>query len=100
MDVGKCVDIIADVFESGDACDIRRQGNAIARNTFGDSDEAIETWEAICSRLIEGYANQGVNVEFLRLMRDLLNRAVKAGYGGEEAAAVIKVMRHGTTPTT
>ncbi len=100
MDVGKCVDIIADVFESGDACDIRRQGNAIARNTFGDSDEAIETWEAICSRLIEGYANQGVNVEFLRLMRDLLNRAVKAGYGGEEAAAVIKVMRDGTTPTT
>ena len=100
MDVGKCVDIIADLFESGDQCDIRRQGNAIARNAFGDSDEAIETWEAVCSRLLEGYANQGVNVEFLRLMRDLLNRAVKAGYGGEEVAAVIKVMRDGSAPTT
>ncbi len=66
MDVGKCVDIIADLFESGDQCDIRRQGNAIARNTFGDSDEAIETWEAVCSRLLEGYANQGINVELLR----------------------------------
>ncbi len=88
MDVGKCVDIIADLFESGDQCDIRRQGNAIARNAFGDSDEAIETWEAALSRLIEGYANQGVNVELLRLMRDLLNRAIKAGYGGEEAAAI------------
>jgi 3-hydroxyisobutyrate dehydrogenase-like beta-hydroxyacid dehydrogenase len=95
MDVGKCVDIIADLFESGDQCDIRRQGNAIARNAFGDSDEAIETWEAVCSRLLEGYVNQGVNVEFLRLMRDLLRRAMKAGYGGEEVAAVIKVMRDG-----
>jgi 3-hydroxyisobutyrate dehydrogenase-like beta-hydroxyacid dehydrogenase len=100
MDVGKCVDIIADLFESGDQCDIRRQGNAIARNTFGDSDEAIETWEAACSRLLEGYANQGVNVELLRLMRDILKRAVEAGYGGEEVAAVIKVMRDGTAPTT
>jgi 3-hydroxyisobutyrate dehydrogenase-like beta-hydroxyacid dehydrogenase len=100
MDVGKCVDIIADLFESGDQIDIRRQGNAIAQNAFGDSDEAIETWEAGCSRLLEGYGNQGVNVEFLRLMRDLLNRAVKAGYGGEEVAAVIKVMRGGTAPTT
>jgi 3-hydroxyisobutyrate dehydrogenase-like beta-hydroxyacid dehydrogenase len=100
MDVGKCVDIIADLFESGDQCDIRRQGNAIARNTFGDSDEAIETWEAACSRLLEGYANQGINFELLRLMRDLLKRAVEAGYGGEEVAAVIKVMRDGTAPTT
>jgi 3-hydroxyisobutyrate dehydrogenase-like beta-hydroxyacid dehydrogenase len=100
MDVGKCVDIIADLFESGDQIDIRRQGNAIARNAFGDSDEAIETWEALCSRLIEGYADQGVNVELLRLMRDLLNRAIKAGYGGEDAAAVIKVMRDGAAPTT
>ena len=100
MDVGKCVDIIADLFESGDRIDIRRQGNAIARNEFADSDEAIETWEALCSRLIEGYGNQGVNVELLRLMRDFLNRAMKAGYGGEEAAAVIKVMRDGTAPTT
>jgi 3-hydroxyisobutyrate dehydrogenase-like beta-hydroxyacid dehydrogenase len=100
MDVGKCVDIIADLFESGDQCDIRRQGNAIARNAFGDSDEAIETWEAVCSRLLEGYANQGINVELLRLMHDHLNRAIKAGYGGEEVAAVIKVMRDGTPPTT
>ena len=61
---------------------------------------AIETWEALCSRLLEGYANQGVNVELLRSMRDLLNRAVKAGYGREEVAAVIKVMRGGTAPTT
>jgi 3-hydroxyisobutyrate dehydrogenase-like beta-hydroxyacid dehydrogenase len=100
MDVGKCVDIIADLFESGDQCDIRRQGNAIARNTFGDSDEAIETWEAVCSRLLEGYANQGINVELLRLMRDLLKRAIEAGYGGEEVAAVIKVMREGSATTT
>ena len=100
MDVGKCVDIIADLFESGDQLDIRRQGNAIALNAFGDSDESIEAWEAGCSRLLEGYAKQGVNVEFLRLMCDLLNRAIKAGYGREEAAAVIKVMRDGTAPTT
>jgi len=99
MDVGKCVDIIADFFESGEQIDIRRQGNAIARNAFGDSDEAIETWEATCSRLLEGYSNQGINVELLQLMRDLLNRAIKAGYGGEEVAAVIKVMRDRTAPT-
>jgi 3-hydroxyisobutyrate dehydrogenase-like beta-hydroxyacid dehydrogenase len=100
MDVGKCVDIIADLFESGDQCEMRRQGNAIARNTFGDSDEAIETWEAVCSRLLDGYSNQGINVELLELMRDLLKRAIAAGYGGEEVAAVIKVMRDGTAPTT
>jgi len=100
MDVGKWVNIIADIFESGDACDIRRQGNAIARNAFGDSDEAIKTWEAVCSQLLDGYGNQGINVELLRLMRDHLNRAITAGYGEEEVAAVIKVMRDGTAPTT
>jgi 3-hydroxyisobutyrate dehydrogenase-like beta-hydroxyacid dehydrogenase len=100
MDVGEYVDLIADYFESGDAVDIRRQGNAIARNAFGDTEGALETWEAAFSRLLEGYANQGINVELLRLMCDLLNRAVKAGYGGEEVAAVIKVMRDGTAPTT
>jgi hypothetical protein len=100
MDVGKCVDIIADLFEAGDQVDIRRQGNAIARNAFADSDEAIKTWEAGCSRLIDGYADQGINFEFLRLMCDHLNRAIKAGYGDEEVAAVIKVMRDETAPTT
>lgn len=100
MDVGKWVNIIADIFESGDACDIRRQGNAIARNAFGDSDEAIKTWEAVCSQLLDGYGYQGINVELLRLMRDHLNRAITAGYGEEEVAAVIKVMRDGTAPTT
>ena len=99
MDVGKCVDIIADLFESGDQIDIRRQGGAIARNTFADSDEAIETWEAGCSQVLEDYAGQGVNVELLRLMCDLLNRAIKAGYGGEDVSAVIKVLRNGTAPT-
>jgi len=49
---------------------------------------------------MEGYANQGVNIKLLRLMRDLLNRAIKAGYGGEEAAAVIKVMRDGDEGAT
>ena len=100
MDVGKCVDIIADIFESGDAYGIRRQGNAIARNAFSDSDEAIETWEAACTRLIEGYAGRGINFELLQLMRDHLKRAMEAGYGGEEVAAVIKVMRDGTASTT
>jgi hypothetical protein len=33
-------------------------------------------------------------------MCDFLKRAIKAGYGGEEVAAVIKVMRDGTAPTT
>jgi 3-hydroxyisobutyrate dehydrogenase-like beta-hydroxyacid dehydrogenase len=100
MDVGKCVDLIADLFGSDDAYGIRRQGNAIARNAFGDSDEAIKTWEAACFRLLEGYGDQGVNVELLRLMCDHLNRAKKAGYGEEEIAAMIKVMRDGSAPTT
>jgi 3-hydroxyisobutyrate dehydrogenase-like beta-hydroxyacid dehydrogenase len=98
MDVGKCVDIIADLFESGDQLGVRRQGNAIARNEFSDSDESIEAWEGACSRLLKGYASQGVNVEILQLMCDLLGRAIKAGYGREDAAAVIKVMRDGTAP--
>jgi hypothetical protein len=42
----------------------------------------------------------GIDVEFPRAICNLLNRAAEAGYGKEEVAAVIKVMRSETSPTS
>jgi 3-hydroxyisobutyrate dehydrogenase-like beta-hydroxyacid dehydrogenase len=93
LDVGVFVGRLAREIAADNGGELRRQGNAIAHNEFGDTEAALETWAVALSKVIKEHAERGLNVELPQAISSLLNRAVKAGYGKEEIAAVIKVMR-------
>jgi 3-hydroxyisobutyrate dehydrogenase-like beta-hydroxyacid dehydrogenase len=87
LDVGVFVDMLAREITANTGGELRRQGNAIARNEFGDTEAALETWAVALSKVINENAERGLNVELPQAISSLLNRAVKAGYGEEEIAA-------------
>ena len=95
LDVGEYVDFITGYFatDAGDA--VGRQGNALVRNDFSGTEAALGTYAAGLSKYLSGHAERGLNVEFPLAISALLDRALKAGYGEEELAAVIKVLREG-----
>jgi 3-hydroxyisobutyrate dehydrogenase-like beta-hydroxyacid dehydrogenase len=100
LDVGEYVEIVAGVVAADDGGDLRRQGNAIVRNDFSDTEAALGTWSAGLSNLVGDLAKRGLNVEFAQAISGLLERALRAGYAEEEVAAVIKVMRDEMPPTS
>ena len=88
------------MFAADDGGEMRRQGNAIVRNDFSDTEAALGTWAAALSKLVGDHAKRGLNVQFAQAISGLLDRALRAGYGEEDVAAVIKVMRNGMPPTS
>jgi 3-hydroxyisobutyrate dehydrogenase-like beta-hydroxyacid dehydrogenase len=100
LDVGEYVEIVAGMVAADDGGELRRQGNAIVRNDFSKTEAALGTYAAALSKWVGDHAKRGLNLEFPRAISGLLNRALRAGYGEEEVAAVIKVMRKGTPPTS
>ena len=99
LDVGEYVETVAREFAEDDGGELRRQGNAIVRNDFSDTEAALGTYAAFFSKFLEVHAERGLNVEFAQAISGLLSRASSAGYEEEEISAVIKVMREGTVPT-
>jgi 3-hydroxyisobutyrate dehydrogenase-like beta-hydroxyacid dehydrogenase len=93
IDVGEYFEMAAEAMRRNDGSDILRQGNAIARGDFKDTEGALETWSDAISGMVKGHEALGINVEFPRVLDKLLKRAVAAGYGREEIASVIKVLR-------
>jgi 3-hydroxyisobutyrate dehydrogenase-like beta-hydroxyacid dehydrogenase len=71
---------------------LRRQANAIATNSFTDTEAALGTWAAGLNHNADAYGEQG-GIDLIKPIRELLNRAVDAGYGEEEIAAAIKIFR-------
>ena len=100
LDVGEYIEIVAGLLAANDGGELRRQGNAIVRNDFSETEAALGTWAAALSKFVEDHAKRGLNVELVHAISGLLNRASKAGFGEEEVAAVIKVMRDGVPPTS
>lgn len=70
---------------------LRRQANAIATNSFADTEASLGTWAAGLNHNEALGAQNGIDL--MKPVRELLNRAVEAGYGDEEIAAAIKVFR-------
>lgn len=75
---------------------IERQANAIAKERYTDTEAALETWAAGLEHYLHTFAPQGCNFDLMMPVRQLMNKAIAAGHGDEEIAAVIKVLR-GTT---
>ena len=100
LDVSEYLELVVGMSVDEVPHDLRRQGNAIARNDFSDTQAALGTYAAGLSNLVGDYAKRGLNMQFPQAINDLLNRALQAGYEEEEVAAVIKVMREGMPPTS
>lgn len=74
---------------------IEHAGDAIQSGDFGDPQSSVE----ICTGGFELFAKQAreanINAEFPEFALGLGRRAIASGYGAEEFAAVIKVLREG-----
>ena len=72
----------------------------IHENDFkiGAGGATVDVIAAILRRLQDQARNAGINSEIPDALSSLLQRAVIAGYGGEDTAAVIKVLRNSSGP--
>ena len=72
----------------------------IQENNFeiGAGGATVDVIAAILRRLQDQARNAGINSEIPDLLSSLLQRAIRAGYGGEDTAAVIKVLRDTNRP--
>lgn len=60
---------------------------------IGPGGATVDVVAAVLRRLQDQARNAGINSEIPDLLSSLLQRAIVAGYGGEDTAAVIKVLR-------
>lgn len=95
LDVGSYAEMLAD--EGPLIADsLHRQAAAIAANDFTDTEATLGTWAAGMNHEAEFPTGA---IDLLKPIRELLNQAVAAGYGDEEIAAVIKILRRTNQPT-
>jgi 3-hydroxyisobutyrate dehydrogenase-like beta-hydroxyacid dehydrogenase len=88
-DVG--VASLADVFPDGSPP--RRLATVIESGDFADPGASLTVWDAALER-VQAQANEaGINSEIPDLISSLFKRAIASGYGDEDVAAVIKVLR-------
>lgn len=75
--------------------DVDLLGRKIAADEFANPGASIKTWSAAITRLVRHAKDVGINDEFPSFAAGLFQRGLAAGYGGEEVAALIKVLRAG-----
>jgi len=85
--------MLAPSFGGGLGSDFQRQGMAIVNNEFSDTEASLGVWAAAINHGVEAQLQEGIELPMAMAARDLLNKAVKAGYGDEELAAIIKVIK-------
>lgn len=87
---GVSVDQLAEMFPEGSPP--RRLAGVIHAEDFGDPGASLTVWEAALQRVQGQAADAGIGSEIPDLISRLFNRAIEAGYGAEDVAAVIKVL--------
>lgn len=79
--------------EGDDAIDTLQ---AIHLGTYADTGASLDTWQG-AAQMIQDQANStGINSEFPDLIHSLCKRAVALGFGDEDVAAIVKVLRDGS----
>jgi 3-hydroxyisobutyrate dehydrogenase-like beta-hydroxyacid dehydrogenase len=73
--------------------DDQHMGDVIHRGAFADPESTLRTTAGDIGRLVQHAAEAGINAEVPRFAAALFRRAVDAGHGAEEHAALIKVLR-------
>jgi 3-hydroxyisobutyrate dehydrogenase-like beta-hydroxyacid dehydrogenase len=85
--------MLTPTFSGGLGSDFQRQGMAIVNNEFSDTEASLGVWAAAINHGVEAQLQEGIELPMAMAVRDLLNKSVAAGYGDEELAAIIKVIR-------
>ena len=65
----------------------------ISDQNYTDPDATVAVWDAVASRFMEQARDAGINGEFPDFAANILSRAMHAGYGSEDVAALVKVLR-------
>ncbi|MDC0668545.1 NAD(P)-dependent oxidoreductase [Nannocystis radixulma] len=73
--------------------DAKHMGEVIATGEFADPESTLRTAGADIGRLVQHAEEARINAELPRFAAGLFARAVAAGHGAEEHAALIKVLR-------
>lgn len=85
---------LADMFP--DDYPARRLALVIETGEFGSPGATLTVWEAALQRVQAQARDAGINSEVPDLISSLFNRAISAGYGDEDVAATVEVLRADT----
>lgn len=72
---------------------LKHEGAVIQRGNYAVSESPLKISVEATERLAQAAQEAGINAEFPTFAAGLFRRAMAAGYGEEEAAALIKVLR-------
>ena len=75
------------------AADSRHMGMVIANRRYTDPESTLKTAGQDVERLVRHAEDAGIGSEWPRFAAGLFRRAIDAGYGAEEHAALIKILR-------
>jgi 3-hydroxyisobutyrate dehydrogenase-like beta-hydroxyacid dehydrogenase len=75
---------------------LKHEGAVIQSGNYAASESPLKISVEATERLAQTAREAGINSEFPRFVAGLLKRAMAAGYGEEEVAALIKVLRENT----
>ncbi|RPE09206.1 NAD(P)-dependent oxidoreductase [Chitinophaga lutea] len=75
------------------AVESRHMGTVIQHSQFTDPESTIQTTGNDLHLLVQQAAEAGISSELPKFAADIFQRAIDAGYGAEEHAAIIKVLR-------
>jgi 3-hydroxyisobutyrate dehydrogenase-like beta-hydroxyacid dehydrogenase len=92
VDPGKAFDAVPSLLVEI-AAEAEYYRGLIARRDYRGDQAAIDTHLAAIHHIVDAAETSGVNAAFPRLVRDVYEKAVAGGHGGEEAAATIEVLR-------
>ncbi|SJZ66422.1 3-hydroxyisobutyrate dehydrogenase [Chitinophaga eiseniae] len=75
------------------AAEVRHMGEVIQHNRFSDPESTINTTGLDLRLLLQHTREAGLHTALPELAADIFNKAIAAGYGKEEHAAIIKILR-------
>ena len=75
--------------------EVKQLSNRIHADRYDGSQAALRTYAAAAVRLVQQAQDSGINPEFPAFSSEILGKGVDAGFGSEDLAALIKVLRTG-----
>lgn len=76
------------------ATESRHMGEVIQHNRFADPESTVKTTTEDLHLLVQHSEEAGISTELPKFAANIFQRTVDAGYGSEEHAAIIKVLRN------
>jgi 3-hydroxyisobutyrate dehydrogenase-like beta-hydroxyacid dehydrogenase len=68
--------------------------SVVQSDSYMDPQATVKTWAAATQHIRQQAIDAGINDEFPTLAADLFRRTVDAGYGDEDAVALVKMLRN------